>query len=271
MTRRIAALLALALAAPAAGRAQIVAPPPLPGPFLPTLCGSVTSSQFAFIRVNDTCANFSSLVRLDAPTGLFRLNLIGAVIGAGRIDNLDVTFKPDPYISFSGSTSNLTAGPTSYTFYFGTMIVPDQYARASSTGSFSVTSGAAGSATVGQQGSNEIINAFGSQGATLIPLGVDIGTGTCTAGAASQTCQYPPPSGGPRTNDFSPIFLDNLEVEVAYTQTDANSQVAFTGRVDLLSVRDVAIVPEPGTVALVSTGLLGLLGVVRRRRAAPRA
>lgn len=275
MKRRVTALFALALATPAVGRAQVLPPlplplPPLPPPItvplVPTLCGAVTSPQFAFMRVNNVCHDLSSLIRLDAPTGLFRMTLLNTIVGEGRINSLDVTFRRNPFISFNSSTSNLTAGPTSYTFFFGTPIGPDLYTRATSTGSVSVTSGDAGSATVSQQGGEEFISAFGSQGPSLIPLGVDIGTGTCTAERASTTCNYPPPSGGPQVNDFAPTFFDNLEVTLAYTQTGANSEVAWSGRVDLMSASDVAVIPEPGTVALVSTGLLGLLGVARRRR-----
>lgn len=260
MKRRLAGLLgAVALLVPAAAQAQV------PGP-VPTICGQVAPGPFAYVVVGEVCTNLSPLISFDVSSGLFRLAVSDLTVGPGVINDLTATFKPDPFITFGATTSNLAPGPTTYSFIFGTPIVPGFYSQATSTGSVSVTSGQAGSATVGQNGGEEFINAWGSNGPLLTALGVDIGTGTCTAGAASNTCEYPPPNGGPASNDFAPIFFDNLEVLLTYTQTDVASQVGWTGRVDLLQAPSV--VPEPATIGLVLTGMVGLLGVgiVRRRR-----
>ena len=266
-------LLVLALATPSAGRAQV--PDicgPLPGPIpIPQLPGVVAPGPFAFVRVDGVCVDLSPLISFVPTSGLFQLFVPRLVVGPGVITNLSVQFDPDPSISFSGSSSNLTPGPTDYTFYFGTPIAPGLYDAASSTASVSVTSGDLGSSTIAQNGSAPFVTARGSDGPTLLPIGVDIGTGTCTAGAASNTCRYPPPSGGPATSSFAPVFLDNLEVTLSYTQTDAGSQAAWSGRVDVFRA-SVSSVPEPGTVALVATGLLAVAGIGasrRRRVAAP--
>jgi hypothetical protein len=256
-------LLVLALATPSVSRAQL--PEicgPLPGPIpIPQLPGVIAPGPFAFVRVDNVCVNLSPLITLDVGKGLFELLVPRLVVDGGLITNLEVTFDPDPYASFSGSSSNLTAGPTAYTFYFGTPIAPGFYGSASSTASVSLTSGDQGSATIAQDGAAPFVTARGSDGATLVPLGVDIGTGTCTAGLASNTCKYPPPSGGPATSSFgAPVFLDNLEVTLSYTQTDANSQAAWSGRADVFRA-SVSSVPEPGTVALGATGLLAAAGV----------
>lgn len=257
MKRRYASLLAAAaLLSPVAGQAQV-----------PTVCGPTAPGPFAFVLVGPVCTNLSPLITFDATSGLFRLAVSDLTVGTGVINEVTATFKPDPFITFGTSTSNLTPGPTTYTFIFGTPIVPGFYSQATSTGSVSVTSGAAGSATVAQNGGEEFINAYGSNGPLLTALGVDIGTGTCTAGAASNTCEYPPPDGGPASNSFAPMFFDNLEVVLTYTQTDVASQVGWTGRVDVFEATS-SVVPEPATIGLVLTGMVGLLGVgaVRRRR-----
>jgi hypothetical protein len=261
-------LLVLALATPSVGRAQVPGIcGALPGPVvIPQLPGVVAPGPFAFVRVDNVCVNLSPLISLDAVHGLFELLVPRLVVGTGLITNLEVVFDPDPYVSFSGSSSNLTPGPTAYSFYFGTPIAPGFYESASSTASVSLTSGDQGSATIGQDGAAPFVTVQGSDGATLIPLGVDVGTGTCTAGLASNTCKYPPPNGGPATGAFgAPVFLDNLEVTLAYTQTDVNSQAAWSGRADVFRVT-VSSVPEPGTVALVATGLLAVAGIGAGRR-----
>lgn len=261
MTRRLASLLgAAALLAPAAGQGQV------PGQ-VPGICGTVAPGPFAYVIAADLCTNLSPLIRFDVSSGLFQLAVSDLTVGPGVVNDLTATFKPDPFISFGTNTSNLTPGPTTYTFIFGTPIVPGFYSRATSTGGVSVTSGAAGSATVAQAGGEEFINVYGSNGPLLTSLGVDIGTGTCTAGAATNTCEYPPPDGGPAENEFGPMFLNNLEVVLTYTQTDVGSQVGWTGRADVYEA--TSVVPEPATVGLVLTGLVAMLGghVVRRRRA----
>ena len=274
MKRRYAALLGVALLAPVAGRAQLLPGlPPLvplpPAPLVPTACGPLASGPFALVRVGAVCTNLSNLISFDALTGLYGLRLAApVVVGTGRLNSLNVTYKQDPYISFGVGTSNLTAGPTAYTFYFGQAITPDTYTRATSTAGVTVTSGDAGSATVAQNGTDPFISIVGTSGTTAYPLGVNIGTGTCTAGLASNNCRYPAPSGGPAQNNFAPLFLDNLEVTLTYTQTDANSQVGWTGRADVLSVASIQAVPEPATVGLVAVGIVGVLGVARRRRTA---
>lgn len=252
MKRAYATMVALALLVPAGARAQV-----------PDLCGtaSVLEGPFAFARVGDVCTDLSDLIVLDQTTGLFNLQVRQLTIGTGFINDLNATFKQDPYITFGASSSNLTAGPTAYTFYFGTLIDPGFYGRASSTGSVSVTRGS-GDASVTQNGGEEFINGFGTNGATLVPLGVDIGTGSCNAGAASNTCEYPPPNGGPLFNNFTPVFLDNLELTLTYTQTGLASQVGFTGRVEVYET----VIPEPATVTLLLTGLATLAGITYRRR-----
>lgn len=255
MKRTYACVVAVALLAPAAGGAQV-----------PTSCGPVGGAPYAFVVVGETCTNLTPFMSLDVASGLFRVAIADVPVAGGVVDRMTATFKADPFISFGTVTTNLTPGPITYSFLFGTPIVPGLYTNATSTGSVTVTSGQGGSATVAQNGAAEFIRGYGSNGMLLTSLGVDIGTGTCTATRSPTTCDYPPPAGGPAENTFAPTFYDNLEVLLTYTQTDAGSTVAWSGHVELLA--STSMVPEPATVGLVATGLAALAGVgaARRRR-----
>lgn len=255
MKRLYACTLAAALLSPAVARAQV-----------PLACDPAGGAPYAFVVVGGTCTNLTPFMSLDVGSGLFRVAIADVPVAGGMVDRMTATFKADPFISFATATTNLTPGPITYTFLFGTPIVPGFYANATSTGSVTVTSGEGGIATVGQNGGDEFISGYGSTGLLLTSLGVDIGTGTCTATRGSTTCDYPPPAGGPAENAFAPTFYDNLEVMLTFTQTDVGSTVAWSGRVELLA--GTSVVPEPATVGLVAPGLLALLGVgaARRRR-----
>lgn len=259
MMRRLAGLLGAAvLLAPTAAAAQ--APSVVPGS-----CGRVEPGPYAYAVVGGTCANISPFMSLDASSGLFRLAAGDMPVGSAMIGSLTATFDADPFIAIAASTTNLTAGPTTYSFIFGTPIVPGFYSRATSTGSATVTPGQ-GPGTMAQNGAEEFVSIFGSTGPVLTSLGVDVGTGSCAADAAPTTCDYPP-GGGVAARDFPPLFFDNLELVLTYTQTGIGSQVTWTARGEILQASP-AVVPEPATAGLVLAGLMSLLGArtVRRRR-----
>ena len=251
MKRLIAALTAAALTAPAAARAQVPV----------DICGPVAAGPYAFVRVGDVCTNLSGLITLNTVTGLFNLTVRQLTVGAGLINTLDVVYDQDPSIDFGVNTSNLLFNQTSYAFYFGTPIDPGQYRRAASTGGVNVTR-TLQDAAVSQDGGSRFITVYGSDGDDLIPIGVNIGTGTCSAGALSNTCLYPQPAGGPRSNQFAPRFFDNLEVELVYAQDGEASNADWNGRAEIFAT---SVTPEPTSLALVAAGGALLVGGARRR------
>lgn len=218
-----------------------------------------STSPFAFVSVNGQCTDLSAFI--VAQTKGWSLST-RATVGGATID-LRAFFDPDPSISFSGTTANPSLTATTYAFLFGTPIVPDMYSLALASVQFSATS-VAGTTTVANSGTYPTyISGYGSVGATLTNLGVDVGTRNCVASglAASSTC-----AAEQRSGTFSPTFYTNLEALLTYTQDNTLSTATFTGMVTLDKVSQVTVTPEPASLVLFGTGLLALGGYASRRR-----
>jgi hypothetical protein len=227
---------------------------------------STVTQPFAFAIVNNSCVDVSQYITTLRP-GFFSLATPQLQIGDGLV-SLTATFKTDPFITFGATTTNLTSGPTTYAFLFGTPITPGLYGSATSNGSIAVTNGAGGTATVDNSDIYPAyISGYGTTGPLADNLGVDLGTAPCVAsgtpGGVTTSCPQ-----GSAANSFAPTFYDNLEALVTYTQSDIGSVVTFTGGVTIAEAQTV--VPEPASIALLATGLsaIGGGGLARRRRSA---
>src|SRR5687768_17586800 len=216
MKRGYGVLVGLTLLAPSVGWAQggleVVCRPPngdavgaaqIPG--LPPL-GSVPG---ALVGVNGIFADLSACIFQVGKMFEVRAAFFGAA-GTGEVTAL---MNPDPFISFGTTTTNLVAGPVTYSFLFGTPVVPAFYSTATSTGGVTVTNGASGTATVDNSAVYPTyISGYGTLGGVpVLNLGVDLGTDPCTAGpgapfTVTETCNQ-----GTTGNAFAPVFLDDLE------------------------------------------------------------
>jgi hypothetical protein len=236
---------------------------------LPSVAGAVTlpctdvsgASPIAQVSVSDQCIDVSDNIRtVDGKTW----TLDTTVETSAATIHLQATYNEDPFITFGATTTNLSAGPTTFAFLFGTPIVPGVYTDASSTAGVSVTT-PGGTATVDNSGIfPTYVSGYGTLGLVPTNLGVDLGTGPCTASGAGVTttvCAF-----GPTSSTFAPTSYDNLEALLTYTQTQEGSVASWSGAVSLDLV--LPSVPEPASTGLLALfGLaLGVAGFVRQRQ-----
>jgi hypothetical protein len=228
--------------------------------------GCVTAgapAPYFAVVVNGDCFDLSSLLRPAGRPDVWS-STTTVDVGGSRVQ-LALMYDADPFITFGATTTNLVAGPVTYAFLFGTPIVPGFYNHATSTAGISVTNGSSGTSTVAAPGvAPTYVSGYGT--AALVPtdLGVGLGTAACVAGPAAAFTVTKVCNQGSTANTFAPAFYDGLEALLTYTQDDVSSVASWSGAVTLTLVRST--VPEPGTVALLATGLVAVGGVAARRR-----
>ena len=161
---------------------------------------------------------------------------------------------PDPYVGFSFGVVNTSSQVMTFNYDFSTVYAGGPYALATAVfGDVLIDTNFTGTSTVAPLGSNYIMNTY-DNGILLSML--NIGEG-CTTPAQVFVCTSPDIGAigpFPYTSDASGI----LEVKGSFTVTPGG-QFTLTGRSTL------APIPEPGTMALFASGVIGLAGVLRRK------
>jgi hypothetical protein len=223
--------------------------------------GTAATSPFAWAMINDRCMDLSRWINVTTTGKIWSLSTPVLTVGAGTVQ-VHGTLNADPFITFGATTTNLTAGPTTFAFLFGTPIVPGFYTNATSTGGVTVTDGARGNTTVSTSGLfPTYISGYGTVGSTPTNLGVNLGTAPCNATGVPFTvttvCNQ-----GTTANSFPPTFYDNLEAFLTYQQDDLSSVASWSGAVTLTTV----VTPEPATLGLVGLALVFVGGFATRRR-----
>ncbi len=259
MQRRFLFAAAALLLGPSVATAQSGLPT-LPG----TGCSAVPSTittPFARVVVGGVCLDLAQFITPATQGKIWTLNTGNLVLGGSTI-RVTATFNADPFINFGLTTTNATAGPTTYALLFGTPIVPGLYTEALSNGGVSVTSApSVTSSTTPGAVYPTYISGYGTNGAIATNLGVDNGTTACTATSGTTTCTYPNV-----TRTFTPTFYNNLEALLTYNQTGTGSVASWSGQVVLSASTTV---PEPSTFALLVPGVLAVgFAAFRRRRSA---
>lgn len=236
--------------------------------FVERLCGGGEHGPlalFALAVAGETggCIDLTDRLVREGKTWTIDVTDIG-LGDLGSLNRLTATFNSDPFITFGASTTNLVAGPVTYAFLFGTPIVPGLYSSAASTAGVSVTNAPGTTASVDPSAIYPTyVSGYGTVGGAPTNLGVDLGTTTCSASGAivsTTTCNY-----GTTTNTFAPTFYDNLEALLTYDQAGLAGVASWSGAVQLEAATTT---PEPVSLTLVATGLVGVLAVRHRRRRA---
>ena len=159
---------------------------------------------------------------------------------------------PDPFVGFSFGVINNSAHNLTFNYDFVTPFAGGPYTTARTIFvDILLNTASAGTASVSPTGDPFIMESFVN--GVMIP-GFGRGTG-CTAAGPSFFCQ----SGavGPAGPiSYVTTASGTLEVKGAFILTPG-SQYTLTGRTE--------IIPEPGSLVLFGSGILGLAGVIRRK------
>ncbi len=160
---------------------------------------------------------------------------------------------PDPFVGFSFGVINNSHALMTFNYDFTAPYAGGPYLLAQSIfGDVLIDTNFAGNSTVAPVGSRFIMNTYDT-GLLLNFLGIGMG---CTTPNLVYVCT------SPDIGAIGPLaYLSNaagsLEVKGSFTLTPGG-QYTLTGRSQIF-------VPEPGTLALLGTGILGLGGWIRRR------
>jgi hypothetical protein len=159
----------------------------------------------------------------------------------------------DPFVGFSFGVINSTNHPMTFSYDFTTPYSGGPYGFLQSVfGDVLIDTRFMGTSKVTPVSSTFIMNTYDT-GTLLSQVGIGKG---CTA--VSFVCSSPD-DGSIGPLHYTSLASGTLEVKGSFT-VSGGSQYTLTGRSALLPI------PEPGTLVLLGSGLIGIASIARRRR-----
>jgi len=231
-----------------------------------TVCG--VSCQVMVIVDNQPVIDLSQFIVQNPTTGLFGLLPAGTQFSIPGLASgtVGVTINPDPSVLFSLSGTNLTGSPLFFGLHITTPVTHlTGPIDASSSIAYTLTDNGNGSVSLIASPDTHV-GVFTDFGIGPPPFtinkGVDVGPSVTATSIATPPCSAlvggtATCGGFTATSTFSPpaaIFFMNLDIGLTISANDAFS---LSGSV---TQNPSSAVPEPASLLLIGTGLLGFAG-----------
>jgi hypothetical protein len=270
------ASLALALAADAALAEAVIVDPSQVWEDV-TVNASVTAMDGTTVQVSQTGGIWWSPSKTDPRVWDMNGSLTWTTSDGSSFTFSGANFDPDPVLFFSASATNSGLTPLLYSFTFSAPLIPTLSGAVNSYAELGITltDGLNDGATVAvPTGNGHLLRSWDLIGPTLDPISKNVDVGEefsiPAQGIYNPILGYYVHTGGMTSATSGSLICGVPCLTMAATLSfvlSPQDSAGFSGKI----VQTLAPVPVPGALLLMGSGLLGWLGLGRRRYAAARA